>query len=140
ARSTDTRRTRCSDPSPTLFIRCNGLRDRWVNGLASARLRSCNRYTLSRRDTCIRCKPTHPSPSACQFRLLLNGLAASALRRMFCSDEGACVRAPKDALTRTLPCDTRRTRCSADPGFSVHQVQRDPSMMLVSAHLQPSYP
>jgi hypothetical protein len=39
------------------------------------------------RDTCIRCKSTHPSPSAREFRLLLNGLATSALRRMFCSDE-----------------------------------------------------
>jgi hypothetical protein len=29
--------------------------------------------------------PTHPSPSARQFRLLLNDLATSALRRMFCS-------------------------------------------------------
>jgi hypothetical protein len=36
--------------------------------------------------------PTHPSPSAREFRLLLNGLAAAELRRMFCSDEGACVR------------------------------------------------
>jgi hypothetical protein len=31
---------------------------------------------------CIKCKPTHPSPSAHEFRLLLNGLATSALRRM----------------------------------------------------------
>jgi hypothetical protein len=33
-----------------------------------------------------------PSPSAHEFRLLLNGLPTSALRRMFCSEEGACVR------------------------------------------------
>jgi len=31
------------------------------------------------------------SPSAHEFRLLLNELAISELRRMFCSDEGACV-------------------------------------------------
>src|SRR6266567_1027723 len=36
--------------------------------------------------------PTDPSPSAREFRLLLNELAAAELRRMFCSDEGACVR------------------------------------------------
>jgi hypothetical protein len=30
-------------------------------------------------DTCIRCKPAHPSPSARPFRLLLNDLATSAL-------------------------------------------------------------
>ena len=67
ARSTDTWRTRCSNPSPTLFA-----------------LRSCNRYTLepAAADTCIRCKPTHPSPSAREFRLLLNGLARSELRRI----------------------------------------------------------
>jgi hypothetical protein len=67
ARSTDTRRTRCSDPSPTLFIRCNGLRDRWVNGLASVRFRPCNRYTLepaAGRNICSRHKPTHLSPTA----------------------------------------------------------------------------
>jgi hypothetical protein len=29
-----------------LLTRLNGLRDRWVNGLASTRLRPCNRYTL----------------------------------------------------------------------------------------------
>jgi hypothetical protein len=34
--------------------------------------------------------------------------------------------------------DTQRTRCSGDPGFSVHQVQRDPSTIftvLASAHV-----
>jgi hypothetical protein len=45
------------------------------------------------RDTSIRHKPTHPSPSARQFRLLLNGLAASALRRMFCHDGAWTARA-----------------------------------------------
>src|SRR5262249_16881310 len=36
------------------------------------------RYTLESAAAryCIRCKPTHPSPSAHEFRLLLNGLAA----------------------------------------------------------------
>jgi hypothetical protein len=41
---------------------------------ASARFRPCNRYTRE-----------HPSPSACQFRLLLNGLATYELRWMFSS-------------------------------------------------------
>jgi hypothetical protein len=36
--------------------------------------------------------PTHPSPSACQFRISFKGLLTSELRRMFCSDESACVR------------------------------------------------
>jgi hypothetical protein len=36
-----------------------------------------------------RCKPSHPSPSAHQFRLPFNWLAPSELRRIFCSDEGA---------------------------------------------------
>jgi hypothetical protein len=34
------------------------------------------------RDTCIRCKPSHPSPSAREFRLPLSGLATFELRRM----------------------------------------------------------
>jgi hypothetical protein len=33
----------------------------------------------------LQAKTTHPSPSACKFRLLLNGLAASAPRQIFCS-------------------------------------------------------
>jgi hypothetical protein len=33
----------------------------------------------------LQAKTTHPSQSACKFRLLLNGLAASAPRQMFCS-------------------------------------------------------
>jgi hypothetical protein len=51
----------------------------------------------------LRVQTDHPSPSAREFRLLLNGLAASALRRMFCSDEGACVRGmePKAATRET---------------------------------------
>src|SRR5438128_948358 len=48
----------------------------------------------------MRCKPSHPSPSARQFRLLLNGLAAAELRRMFCSDEGACMRFGCDFLCK----------------------------------------
>ena len=35
-----------------------------------------------------RCKPSHPSPSAHQFRLPFNWLAPSELRRICCSDEG----------------------------------------------------
>jgi hypothetical protein len=67
ARSTDTARTRCSDPSPTLFIRCNGLRDRWVNDPHTARIRPCNVATLSLppRDSCISAsRPIRPYPPA----------------------------------------------------------------------------
>jgi hypothetical protein len=42
--------------------------------------------------------PTHPSPSACQFRISFKGLPTSELRRMFCSDESACVRSGDDRL------------------------------------------
>ena len=42
------------------------------------------------RGTCVsRVQPDSASPSAQEFQLLLNGLAAAELRRMFCSDEGA---------------------------------------------------
>jgi hypothetical protein len=44
------------------FIRCNGIPQRCSSVL------TCNRQTLEphcRHDICIRCKPTHPSPSAC---------------------------------------------------------------------------
>src|SRR5499427_8835127 len=59
----------------------------------------------------MRCKPTHPSPSARQFRLLLNDLATPALRRMFCSEEGACVRFPSMPRTRE---DTDKIFCDAE--------------------------
>jgi hypothetical protein len=42
--------------------------------------------------------PTHPSPSACQFRISFKGLPTSELRRMFCSDESACVRSGDERL------------------------------------------
>jgi hypothetical protein len=75
ARSTDTRRTCCSDP-PTLCIR-------WDRCLNDAR-QSCNRHTLSPPPPrhLHQMQTDHPSPSAHEFRLLFNGLAASALRRM----------------------------------------------------------
>ena len=41
------------------------------------------------RDTSLKVQTDDPSPSVRQFRLLLNGLATSELRRMFCSDKGA---------------------------------------------------
>jgi hypothetical protein len=44
------------------------------------------------RDTRIKVQTDDPSPSAREFRVPLNGLAPSALRRMFSSDEGAYVR------------------------------------------------
>jgi hypothetical protein len=43
------------------------------------------------RETVAHCKPSHPSPSAREFRLVLNGLATVEQRRLFCSNEGACV-------------------------------------------------
>jgi hypothetical protein len=49
--------------------------------LTRARLHPCKRHTGDP----LRVPTDHPSPSAREFRLLLNGLAASALRRMFCS-------------------------------------------------------
>ena len=83
-------------------------------------------------DTCIRCKPSHPSPSARQFRLPFNGLAPSELRRIFCSDEGAYVRFDHDLETMG-PRGNRGPKglsmlgwgsacpghphCSADPDF-----------------------
>jgi hypothetical protein len=51
--------------------------------LAAEALRSGTDAAARRRGTCMRCKPTHPSPSAHEFRLLLNDLATYALRRMF---------------------------------------------------------
>ena len=59
----------------------------------------------------LQAKATHPSPSAQEFRLLLNGLATSELRRMFCSDEGACARLAR----RRWP---RRRRPSTSAGAS----------------------
>src|SRR5262249_11950564 len=55
------------------------------NGFRQSGADGETRYTLESAAAryCIRCKPTHPSPSAHEFRLLLNGLATSALRRMF---------------------------------------------------------
>src|SRR5205807_8409321 len=74
--------------------------------------------------TCMRCKPSHPSPSARQFRLLLNGLAASALRRMFCSDEGACVRfgLPAGFIEPCLPTKTEKLP-SGD--LWLHEIKHD---------------
>ena len=60
--------------------------------LARARFQLCkplNPRAVARHPA-SRHKQTHPSPSAHEFRLLLKELATSALRRMFCSDDGAC--------------------------------------------------
>jgi hypothetical protein len=80
-----------------------------------------------------RCKPSHPSPSAHQFRLPFNWLAPSELRRIFCSDEGAgaaidgiwgpsfdtrdggLVHVSGRVNSGTI--DTGHPHCSADPGF-----------------------
>jgi hypothetical protein len=45
------------------------------SGANGFRRSGADRETRRRRGTCIRCKPSHPSPSAHEFRLLLNGLA-----------------------------------------------------------------
>ena len=114
------------DPSPALLDGCNGLRTRSLNDPrrvpASNR---ANRHTLKPlHDTCMRCKPMHPSPSARRFRLLLNGLAASALRRMFCSDEGACVRfgLPAGFIEPCLPTKTDKLP-SGD--LWLHEIKHD---------------
>jgi hypothetical protein len=69
----------------------SGIRRRhcWTGATApSGRLQPSNRHTLKPCATpASGANSTHPSPSARQFRLLLNGLATSELRRMFCSDE-----------------------------------------------------
>jgi hypothetical protein len=52
-----------------------------------------------------RCKPSHPSPSAHQFRLPFNWLAPSELRRIFCSDEDAG--AAIDLMARRDPIGIR---------------------------------
>jgi hypothetical protein len=69
----------------TSFRQSDAIAQRSSPGLASNR---ANRHIVDS----LRVQTDRPSPSAREFRLLLNGLAASALRRMFCSDEGACVR------------------------------------------------
>jgi hypothetical protein len=67
------------------------------------------------RHTCM-VQAEHPSPSARQFRLLPNGLAISELRRMFCSDEGACVRFGLNDL-RSAARPTRSTGTDASVTF-----------------------
>ena len=61
-----------------------GLRVRTLNDPHDARLRPFNRHTLEPA-AASRCELTHPSPSARQFRLPFNGLAAAEPRQMFCS-------------------------------------------------------
>jgi hypothetical protein len=72
-------------------------------GLAS------NRSTVKPLSRCTtpasRCKPSHPSPSAHQFRLPFNWLAPSELRRIFCSDEDAG--AAIDLMARRDPIGIR---------------------------------
>jgi hypothetical protein len=82
--SGDTVKKKSSAP---VFGNQDAIAQRSSPGLASNR---ATRQTLEpRRHICMRCKPTHPSPSAHQFRLPFNWLAPSELRRIFCSDEGA---------------------------------------------------
>jgi hypothetical protein len=80
----------------------DGLRTRSLNDpRQDAIAQRCSPVLTLDRETVTRLSPprhlhqvqtVQPSPSARQFRLLFNGLAAAELRRMFCSDEGACVR------------------------------------------------
>jgi hypothetical protein len=74
---------------PMVFGNQDVIAQRSAPGLVSTR---ANRHTVEHVAAAPAAKPMHPSPSARQFRLLLNGLAPSQLRRMFCSDERACVR------------------------------------------------
>ena len=68
---------------PTPLHRCIGLRVRSLNDPHDARLRPFNRHTLEPA-AASGANSTHPSPSARQFRLLLNRLVTSELRRVFC--------------------------------------------------------
>ena len=112
-----------------------------------------------------RCKPSHPSPSAHQFRLPFNWLAPSELRRIFCSDEGDARDDCPIRHARRGPCPciragerwhdhTGRPHCSADPGFCVpvtrlkrkerrnsfRQSACDRSTILARARFQPCKP
>jgi hypothetical protein len=55
------------DPSPALLDGCNGLMTRSLNDPRRGSLPTVQPLNpcARRRDTCIRCEPTHPSPSAC---------------------------------------------------------------------------
>ena len=69
--------------------------------------------SLPRRDICVRCKPSHPSPSAHEFRVLLNGLLTSALRRMIVQLPAAAVPAiwPRGQFSRE-PISTLALACA----------------------------
>jgi hypothetical protein len=89
---------------------------------------TCNRHTLepaaattpaSGANRRIR----HHPPADCE--LLLNGLAASELRRMFCRDEGACVRLEARAgETVARSTDTPAHTLQRSVANAVHQAQR----------------
>jgi hypothetical protein len=71
--------------APTVFGNQDAIAQRASPGLAS---NCANRHTFEAAAAATPAsgaKPTHPSPSAHEFRLLLNGLPTPALRRMFCS-------------------------------------------------------
>ena len=71
--------------APTVFGNQDAIAQRASPGLASD---CANRHTFEAAAAATPAsgaKPTHPSPSAHEFRLLLNGLPTPALRRMFCS-------------------------------------------------------
>ena len=65
----------------------------FLNRCAALPVQPCSGTIGGRRATTrFKVQTDDPSPSAQEFRLLLNGLAPLELRRMFCSDEGAGVR------------------------------------------------
>ena len=89
-----------SDPSPALDG-CNGLRTRSLNDPRRGSLPTVRTVIpLSTSPRHLQAKPMHPSPSAREFRLLLNGLPASAPRRMLLTLRICGVR----RMSRGLPC------------------------------------
>jgi hypothetical protein len=66
-----------------------------------------NRRTVEPAAAHLQAKTTHPSPSAREFRLLINELAVSALRRMFCSCRQLRGTLPSELSSREMgacPC------------------------------------
>jgi hypothetical protein len=100
-----------------------------------------------------RCKPSHPSPSAHQFRLPFNWLAPSELRRIFCTDEGAgAAMGSRDTRDGGLghvggAVDIRRRGCvpvtrlkQKEQRTGFRQSRCDRSTILARARFQPCKP
>src|SRR5215467_1553759 len=78
ARRSPVTRVETKKAAPTVFGNQDAIAQRSSPELASTR---SNRHTVDP----LRVPTDHPSPSAQEFRLLLNGLATSELGRIFCS-------------------------------------------------------